>query len=174
MYVIKIEDNNKTYYIATTITNNGEIFVKDKTTDINKAEIFNSIDELISKNKLFINNKQIDWCDIIFEEIEILKNIKIKKKLENYWTLLVKEMKFYKKTFDDIRKIVVNKKIIEKEEFKKICESKFVKNFRFDHYGNEIILIGEDFILAEKYDDYQNYLIKLELPKEIWKENYKW
>lgn len=170
MYFIEFEENNLGYYIEKINIKNDKIFIESKTLDKNKAKIFNSIEDIVEKYNLYINNKQIDWTNIKFIKIEEIKEIKIKKCLKNYWKLLVEKLKFHKVYFDDIKKIVINKKYMNKEEFKKICKNKFVENFRFSKEAyddkNLIILIGDDFILAEIYDDYQNYLIKLELPIE--------
>lgn len=167
MYIISFKENNQNYYVEKTDIKNNKIFIESKTLDKNKAKVINSFGEIIENYELYTGNKKINWYDVDFIEIETTKTIYIKKELSNYWNRLNEVLEYNKKSFDDIEKIVINKKYINKEEFKKICMKKFIENNRFGKEDNELpILIGKDFILAEIYDDYQNYFIKLELPIE--------
>lgn len=174
MFIISITINNGLIVYAETIKEEKDkLSIFKLTMNKNTAKIFKKIEDITKFKKIYVNNneftnsKEIELNEINIEKIELIKEIKVKENLKCYWNKVIKALMYYKKTFNDIEKIIINKKYIDKNEFEEKCKKTFVGNSSLDCTEENLpILIGKDFILAEVYDDYENYFIKLELPAE--------
>ena len=162
MFIISITINNGLIVYAETIKEEKDkLYVFKLTTNKNTAKIFEKIEDVTKFKKIYINNNEFTNS----KEIELIKEIKVKENLKCYWNKVIKALTYYKKTFNDIEKIIINKQYIDKNEFEENCKKTFVTNSSLNcREENLPILIGKDFIIIEIYDEYENYFIFRELP----------
>lgn len=172
MFIISITINNGLIVYAETIKEEKDkLSVFKLTMNKNTAKIFEKIEDITKFKKIYINNneftnsKEIELNEINIEKIELIKEIKVKENLKCYWNKVIKALKYYKKTFNDIEKIIINKQYIDKNEFEEKCKKTFITNNSLDCTEEKLpILIGKDFMIIEVYDDYENYFTFRELP----------